>query len=197
MTEEQMAPDYPAAHSMDTVWFAVDGQGYVAMFYSGENGHVPDNMAASQEDLTDRLWVLFTGEDVEAWLELGSQEAARRIGLFYFDHDGSFAPIGPYHRDKEPDAPLHVDQLPPAIRNSCKGLQFEKVVFAESELLQPLDYFACVFWYEESRVAYLAIDGKTVRPVPGKEDKFQEFIEEFRKENPEQAKDYQVEGIDE
>jgi hypothetical protein len=33
--------DYPAAHSMDTGWFAVDRDGHVAYFYSGEAGAVP------------------------------------------------------------------------------------------------------------------------------------------------------------
>ncbi len=33
--------DYPAAHSMDTTWFAVDRDGHVAAFESGEAGAVP------------------------------------------------------------------------------------------------------------------------------------------------------------
>ncbi len=33
--------DYPAAHSMDTTWFAVDKEGNLALFDSGEGGAVP------------------------------------------------------------------------------------------------------------------------------------------------------------
>ena len=33
--------DYPAAHSMDTMWFAVDADGHVAAFDTGEGGGVP------------------------------------------------------------------------------------------------------------------------------------------------------------
>src|SRR5687767_8900820 len=33
--------DFPAAHSMDTMWFAVDPDGNVAVFDSGEAGAVP------------------------------------------------------------------------------------------------------------------------------------------------------------
>src|SRR5438132_658813 len=40
-----MEPDYPAAHSMDTTWYAVDGQGRVGMFFSGANGAVPVDAA--------------------------------------------------------------------------------------------------------------------------------------------------------
>lgn len=33
--------DYPAAHSMDTEWFAIDKDGNIGVFDSGENGAVP------------------------------------------------------------------------------------------------------------------------------------------------------------
>jgi hypothetical protein len=46
--EERMPPDYPAAHSMDTDWFAVDECGHVALCTSGEAGAVPE--AAVQLD---------------------------------------------------------------------------------------------------------------------------------------------------
>ena len=35
--------DYPAAHSMDTKWFAIDKDGNIGVFDSGENGAVPDS----------------------------------------------------------------------------------------------------------------------------------------------------------
>jgi hypothetical protein len=38
-----MGPDFPAAHSMDTSWFAVDRDGHVACFNTGEAGAVPNN----------------------------------------------------------------------------------------------------------------------------------------------------------
>src|SRR5262249_61732713 len=36
-----MEADYPAAHSQDTWWFAVDRDGHVACFHSSEAGAVP------------------------------------------------------------------------------------------------------------------------------------------------------------
>src|SRR5260370_22461261 len=36
-----MDADYPAAHSMNTSWFAVDKDGHVACFDSGEAGAIP------------------------------------------------------------------------------------------------------------------------------------------------------------
>ncbi|MGK7942649.1 MAG: hypothetical protein AB4062_21315 [Crocosphaera sp.] len=38
---ENLRQDYPAAHSMDTTWFAVDKEGNLALFDSGEGGAVP------------------------------------------------------------------------------------------------------------------------------------------------------------
>lgn len=46
MDETSLPPcDFPAAHSMDTEWFAVDEAGRVALFRSREDGAVPDNAA--------------------------------------------------------------------------------------------------------------------------------------------------------
>lgn len=49
--------DYPAAHSMDTTWFAVDRDGHVAVFESGEPGAVPvEAMDGSQGyDVLEKL----------------------------------------------------------------------------------------------------------------------------------------------
>jgi hypothetical protein len=44
-----MEADFPAAHSMDTVWFAIDRDGHVACFDSGEAGAVPSEAFAGDE----------------------------------------------------------------------------------------------------------------------------------------------------
>ena len=36
-----MSPDFPAAHSMDSCWFAVDEAGHVGFFDTGEGGALP------------------------------------------------------------------------------------------------------------------------------------------------------------
>jgi hypothetical protein len=41
--------DYPAAHSMDTMWFAVDRDGNVAAFDSAEGGAVPNSALSEHE----------------------------------------------------------------------------------------------------------------------------------------------------
>src|SRR5215468_7860598 len=39
--------DFPAAHSMDTTWFAVDRDGHIGVFESGEPGAVPKQVDES------------------------------------------------------------------------------------------------------------------------------------------------------
>src|SRR5947209_1888144 len=48
-------PDYPAAHSMDTDWYAVDRDGHVALFNSGEAGAVPDFAHTENETPREEL----------------------------------------------------------------------------------------------------------------------------------------------
>jgi hypothetical protein len=49
--------DYPAAHSMDACWFAVDKDGHVAYFDTGESGAMPEAGVTGEEgfELRDRL----------------------------------------------------------------------------------------------------------------------------------------------
>jgi hypothetical protein len=54
--------DYPAAHSMDTTWFAVDRDGFVAVFESNEGGVVPEGALSTETtDLVEEL-----GGDVQS-----------------------------------------------------------------------------------------------------------------------------------
>src|SRR5262249_4294000 len=144
--------DFPAAHSMDLDWFAVDEAGHVGLFSTGENGHAPQ--AAQDEGVLMELWNLRQGgtpaddEERGVW-ELGTEEIAKRLGLFCYDYDEQHDPITPYVRTGRPEAPVHIDQLPPNLRKACKQVRFEKVNFEEAELLQPLEYFPCVYWYDE------------------------------------------------
>jgi hypothetical protein len=60
-----MMPDFPAAHSMDTDWFAIDADGNIGIFDSGEGGAVPvlDDFNPGQSfwrDGIDNLFVTMT-----------------------------------------------------------------------------------------------------------------------------------------
>ena len=63
--------DYPAAHSMDTTWFAVDDAGEVACLMSGENGPVPEP-TIWQSDIYDLFHYLDKDENGVALLAIQS-----------------------------------------------------------------------------------------------------------------------------
>jgi hypothetical protein len=47
--------DFPAAHSMDTTWFAIDADGYVGMFDSFDSGAVPSDWQWHQYRTSDLI----------------------------------------------------------------------------------------------------------------------------------------------
>lgn len=57
--------DYPAAHSMDTTWFAIDADENVAVFDSGEGGAVPESFKPKFFDIyfVDAFIELFAKDD--------------------------------------------------------------------------------------------------------------------------------------
>src|ERR1700722_11455467 len=141
----RMDDDIPDGHSMDPSWFAVDAIGQVARFDTGENGHAPNS---EQNDVTDELWALSRPADAsaeDAW-DLNPEDLCRSLNLYYFDYTEEFDPIGPYVRHVAPVAPLHIDQLPPDLRDRCREVTFD-VRFDQTERIQPLEFVPCVYWY--------------------------------------------------
>jgi hypothetical protein len=193
-----MDADYPCSHSMDTTWFAVDRAGHVGMFDTGENGHAPEGVEDS--DLLGQLEQLRPPPASHRRRFPSYQKIAEHLGLFFYSYededDGGEALIdlGVYRLVCSPKAPLHVDQLPPALRKQCKQFAFDRIDFAQTDLVQPLEQFRCVYWYDDARVAYLCGDGKTVRPIPGKEDRFAEFCRAFRAAAPTRAAELVFDG---
>ena len=184
-----METDYPSSHSMDTVWFAVDEAGHVGVFVSGEVGHVPHGAEDGAVDLMDAL----EGKEdnpFEDW-----DKRAARLGLFYYSfNDFAASTVEPYERGLPPEQPIHVDQLPPELRQRVRTICFKNMDFSKQELIQPLEQYECDFWNEYYLVAYLGSDGKTIRPVPGKENLFADFCIDFQRENPEEAKKYRFQA---
>ncbi len=252
--------DFPAAHSMDTTWFAVDRDGHVACFESGEAGAVPSGAFAGDEayELRDRLaqllprgqaafdlagrrvpgregegeehshglglnypvlmflksldlvkGALASGQAVQAPSadgvavtfqqlppELGQRihEADACLGCFFLfgrAQEGGFDPAGqglfeyshltenwisgPYGRVARPLKPLHVDQLPPDVRELVKQMRFDKLSFAEAAHVQPVEHTECVSW----EAAWLDVTGKKVRPIPGREEDYADAVSEL------------------
>jgi hypothetical protein len=199
-----MGPDFPAAHSMDTTWFAVDAKGHVGVFFSGEDGPIPSGMFqdANIFDVLRQLgeWPeLDEGEDWEPEQDDYdlADETAAEFGFFVYQYIGEFNPLVlPYTMTLEPLKPVHVDQLPPAVRKLCNKVRMEKAQFPSSERLQPIESIAC-FYYSDEYIGYVAGDDRTVRPIPGREAKFAEFCAAFPRQYPERAAKLQFEEVGE
>jgi hypothetical protein len=184
--------DYPAAHSMDTAWFAVDRHGHVGVFATGEPGHMP---AALPEEtsvydvVVPLLANLFPGQPRADVDDLAEEfDLASACGLFVYDYPDEYSLIGLlYRRERTPRLPLHIDQLPPEVRVLCQRQRFEALDFTQDELIQPAEHVGCKGWHLE---AYLDRDGVTVRPLPGQEARFAEFVRDFLQKNPEAAGRY-------
>jgi hypothetical protein len=187
-----MGEDFPAAHSMDTEWFAVDRDGQVAFFRSGENGSVPDG---AQEGDIDALLKALGGKRTLKEMDYDWDEAfpeLARLGVHVYEDESQWF-SGPYVRAHRPERPLHVDQLPPHLREQAKAVRFDDLRFADKDVLQPCDHAEGYAWPS----GYLSEDGKTVRPLPGQEAEFRQDMERFRQDYPEEYKKYHVEGLDE
>jgi hypothetical protein len=256
-----MENDYPSAHSMDTCFFAIDRDGHVAIFDTGEAGAVPvnalssesadslrqqlaalprtdvvhdrqgratpglpnefnehrggmglpyptlmflDSLDAVEDDIAaGRAVEVPASEGVAVLFQQMSEELAKLLhdngfcrGCFWYFHneeaEGYSADLtsrglfsyshltdnwisGPYGRVSRPAQPLHIDQLPPRIREAVKAMRFDSLSFAETPHIQPVEHAECESW--ES--AYLDVTGKHIRPIPGKEEEYAEHYEEL------------------
>jgi hypothetical protein len=226
-------PDYPAAHSMDSSWFAVDADGHVGYFRTGEAGAMPyegvtgdaaelliDRLARAvppTEAIHDPRGHLLPGHDrgFDHMVRLSAQEyplllfvtslaplqtdieakratpvraaegyavilprltaeQARRLNeagvvvtsAYYFDDaDGErdrparfgvyeYGHLcenwisGPYGRERVPARPLHVDQLPPELRQRLRAVTLD-LCFGEMPHIQPVEHLECHSWEEE------------------------------------------------
>jgi hypothetical protein len=184
--EPTVQPDFPAAHSMDSVWFAVDADGHVAAFTTGEDGHIPTQgnggygweVLEEMEELTGKP----DNDDDE------TDQRCTKLGLFSYDFGWGGEPIDPYSRTAVPDEPLHVEQLPPNLRKRVQEAKFPGICFLKTERIQPFEWYdECDGYRIEDLNAYLCADGKTVKPLPGNEEYFEEWVQAWSKENPEAA----------
>ncbi|HXG09255.1 MAG TPA: hypothetical protein VNK04_05645 [Gemmataceae bacterium] len=264
-----MDTDYPAAHSMDTAFFAVDQDGHIAYFSTGEAGALP-TVAALEDpygvlqrlaqvvpasemlhDLAGRIepggrgawnvnhWTLMgvdhaqdvggallflksldivraeltAGQAVEVpalgavavifrnlpaavtqrihdadqclgcffhyrWEGAGAPPEAARVGLFHYSHLCENWISGPYGRQEQPARPLHIDQLPPELRELVGRLRFATLCFAQTPHIQPAEFTECVSW----EPAYLSADGRTIRPLSMSLDdlnRYRDFYADF------------------
>jgi hypothetical protein len=181
MTPPQPAPpssDFPAAHSMDTTWFAVDRDGHVAVFDSGEAGAVPvegynEDWAPILDELTKAAGGLaLDADDDDAWADRPNRLAA--MGLFFYTHEEFENGLaGPYDRTGVPETPMPGHQVP---RGLLKQMVSFDGSFADTERLQPVEHWHSDAWSE----AWVSVDGKHVTCVPGHEDEYAKHFDDLK-----------------
>jgi hypothetical protein len=104
------------------------------------------------------------------------EDLPARLGVFQYDHD-EYGISHPYRREHRPTRPLRVDQLPAELRATIERVRFDSICFAESPQVQPIAHMPC----EVYNNAYLDLDGKTVRPIPGREEYYRDDYEMLAK----------------
>jgi hypothetical protein len=187
-----MGADFPAAHSMDTEWFAIDRDGQVALFITGEDGSVANGAAEGiVDDILRALGSKQTQEGLDYDAEAIGEELAR-LGLYVYDDDTAWF-SGPYRRAHRPRRALHVDQLPPQLRQQIKAVRFGRLRFEEKDVLQPCEHVEGQGWGP----GYVAEDGRTVRAFPGSEEELRQAVEQMRQHYPDEFRKYRFEGLDE
>lgn len=133
--------DYPAAHSMDTTWFAVDKNGYLAVLESGGSGAVP--LEAIPKDLKElrECWTLSK--------ELGSTRFAdKAIYRYTCDLEWEAELIESYERvvqDVHNKPMLKYEDLNQSMQKAVKPFHFRDRCFAEAESIQPALATPCAF----------------------------------------------------
>ena len=140
-----MQPDFPAAHSMDTAWFAVDAAGHIAYFDTGESGPLPGVAQdhAANLYLEDFQLPEAAGSSTNRQEYRSDQVLAYQAGLFYYSHDSYSEISDPYERIQVPNRPRHMDQLPPEMRERLRAVTFSNLDFHTAGRLQPLEYYPC------------------------------------------------------
>jgi len=179
------APDYPAAHSMDCVWYAVDANGAVGIFSSGEAGPVPRSATQREHGDIPRLIRILGGEcdDDDFDLQEAFQSAGDR-GLYVYEvvsWECDF--LDTYDRVAVPKRRLHLNQLPPNLRKNFAKCTLPTTDFAKEQELQVVGLVACDLYWDEA-VGCFAPGHKEIRPIPGKEAEYRVALPSLRRENP-------------
>jgi hypothetical protein len=103
--------------------------------------------------------------------ELGDRSAAAR-GLYEYEHLAENWAAGPYRLNAKPSSPARLEDLPADVREHV--VRFDGR-FEAAPLVHPMTLWRCESW----QAAWIDLDGRTVRPVPGREKDYDEEAAEL------------------
>lgn len=104
--------------------------------------------------------------------ELSEDATAAARGLYVFEHTCENWIAGPYVLTAKPTVPLDAAALPAELRD--KAVTFDGR-FDEAPRIQPMNHWPSEAW----GAAWLDQDGRTVRPVPGREDDYASEYDDY------------------
>lgn len=168
--------DFPAAHSMDSSWYAVDRNGNVGLFITDDNGGMPNEAYSPEaQEFLEELEEDREGLRIERRESISPERLPDSTRLYVYSADSGF--LGDvYGIQEKPKRPLHLDELPPDVREAISRVCFDKIDFVTTTVIQPYELVETNGW----NAAYTSSDGKTIRPVPGREEEYGEFIQELQ-----------------
>lgn len=148
--------DYPAAHSMDTSWYAVDDLGNIAEFHTGEGGAYPRGIG-----LEHACCLYDDGIVIEADL------AAKKLPCiqYFQDMERNANIAGPYDRESIPFKPANVRDLSPEARVCLERARLPDTDFLEMPVVQPAEHVPCDA-YENELDYVISRDRRTFTVLP-------------------------------
>jgi hypothetical protein len=133
----------------------------------GEVTGVKDERFPRWKEAFEALWQV--SEPIVAWTARARDVRAARRGLFVYEaHEERNEPEA-YGRGLSPARALHVDALPPYLRQRLLAQQRLPVSFRKSRYVQPAEHVECLAW---AWGCYVASDGFTVRPLKPKRPEY-------------------------
>ncbi len=162
-------PNYPAAHSMDTTWYAVDENGELAGFKTGSDGAAPvlegmeepspltdlTHNYSREHDYTDRYY------RVEKHLE--QHRLAGRI----HSYESADAVCSFYYWRTSPKSPLTIVDLPEELQSVRHLLRLKNYDFVSREPIDPYEHVPQCY-HENSGLqdVFPRSDTATLFPLP-------------------------------
>lgn len=144
--------DFPAAHSMDSEWFAVDKDGNIALFETGEAGIIPNHAIGADQgavfEVLDQLSTSLGLPTEDGFDEALSEERLNKLGVFRYEYD-DYGSGEPYDRTFVPKAPRKLAQLPASLQKIFGSVKFTDVSFNIDESIAPRRYFECTGWGDD------------------------------------------------